>query len=278
MRGAIRCSVPEYCILLKGIDRRIESINIGGVGRNVSRIAGDIGGVGCHVIVSSFQLRAINRVSTVIRKGASFHISDGAGGFRTMSGVECSAVPEHSILFKSIHRRVQAIYACGVSRDISGIGSNVGSVTCNIAGVGRNVGSVIGNITGVGSNVGSVIGNITGVSGNVSRVASDIGGVGRHVIVSVFQLRAINRVSTVIRKGTSFHVGDGAGGFRTMSGVECSAIPEQGIIFKVANSICQISDIGGVGSNICSVSCNISGIGSDIGGIGLNIIIGGFQL
>ncbi|WP_429887386.1 hypothetical protein, partial [Escherichia coli] len=59
-----------------------------------------------------------------------------------MSGVECSAVPEHSILFKSIHRRVQAIYACGVSRDISGIGSNVGSVTCNIAGVGRNVGSV----------------------------------------------------------------------------------------------------------------------------------------
>ena len=250
MRGAIRCSVPEYCILLKGIDRRIESINIGGVGRNVSRIAGDIGGVGCHVIVSSFQLRAINRVSTVIRKGASFHISDGAGGFRTMSGVECSAVPEHSILFKSIHRRVQAIYACGVSRDISGIGSNVGSV----------------------------IGNITGVSGNVSHIASDIGGVGRHVIVSVFQLRAINRVSTVIRKGTSFHVGDGAGGFRTMSGVECSAIPEQGIIFKVANSICQISDIGGVGSNICSVSCNISGIGSDIGGIGLNIIIGGFQL
>ena len=68
-----------------------------------------------------------------------------------MSGVECSAVPEHSVLFKSIHRRVQAIYACGVSRDISGIGSNVGSVTCNIAGVGTvNVGSVIGNITGVG--------------------------------------------------------------------------------------------------------------------------------
>ncbi|MDM4951132.1 hypothetical protein QT341_23595 [Escherichia coli] len=55
-----------------------------------------------------------------------------------------------------------------------------------------------------------------------------------------------------------------------MSGTEClfSVVPEQGIILKVTNGIRQISDIGGIGGNICSIRGNVAGISSDIGGVG----------
>ena len=49
-----------------------------------------------------------------------------------------------------------------------------------------------------------------------------------------------------------------------MCGAECCTLPEEGIILKVANGICQVGDIGGVSG--------------DIGGVGCHIIIGGFQL
>ena len=99
---------------------------------------------------------------------------------------------------------------------------------------------------------------------DIGSVGGDIGSIGRHVIVGGFQLRAVNRVSTASRKFTVFDVGDFAGGFGAVRGAERGAIPQQGIVFKVANGIRQ---------GIDTVS-----VGGDIGSIGRYVIVGGFQL
>ena len=83
--------------------------------------------------------------------------------------------------------------------------------------------------------------------GDVSGVRGDIGGVGCHGIVSGFELRAVNRVGAASRQVTVFDVSDCAGGIGTVRGAECGAIPQQGIVFKVANGIRQVGDVGGVG-------------------------------
>ena len=100
--------------------------------------------------------------------------------------------------------------------------------------------------------------------GDVSGVRGDIGGVGCHGIVSGFELRAVNRVGAASRQVTVFDVGDFAGGIGAVRGAERGAIPQQGIVFKVANGIRQ---------GIDTVS-----VGGDIGSIGRYVIVGGFQL
>ena len=100
--------------------------------------------------------------------------------------------------------------------------------------------------------------------GDVGGIRGDIGGVGCHGIVSGFQLRAVYRVSATSRQVTVFDVGDFAGGIGTVRGAERGAIPQQGIVFKVANGIRQ---------GIDTVS-----VGGDIGSIGRYVIVGGFQL
>ena len=99
---------------------------------------------------------------------------------------------------------------------------------------------------------------------NGIRQVGDVGGVGCHIIVSGFELRAVNRVGAASRQVTVFDVGDFAGGFGTVRGAERGAIPQQGIVFKVANGIRQ---------GIDTVS-----VGGDIGSIGRYVIVGGFQL
>ena len=84
------------------------------------------------------------------------------------------------------------------------------------------------------------------VANGISQVG-DIGGVGRYVIVGGFQLRAVNRVGAASRQVTVFDVSDFAGGIGAVRGAERGAIPQQGIVFKVANGISQVGDIGGVG-------------------------------
>ncbi len=198
---------------------------------DVGGVRGDIGGVGCHGIVSGFQLRAVYRVSAASRQVTVFDVGDFAGGFGAVRCREYTIVliPFQRILTKISHRLSQI----------------------------RDVG---------------------GVSGNIGSVIGDIGGVGCHGIVGGFQLRAVYRVSATSRQVTVFDVGDFAGGIGTVRGAERGAIPQQGIVFKVANGIRQVGDVGGVGGDICRIRGNVAGISSDIGGIGFDIVIGSFQL
>ncbi len=56
---------------------------------DVGGVRGDIGGVGCHGIVSGFELRAVNRVSAASRQVTVFDVSDFAGGISTVRGWCC---------------------------------------------------------------------------------------------------------------------------------------------------------------------------------------------
>ncbi len=87
---------------------------------------------------------------------------------------------------------------------------------------------------------------------NGIRQVGDVGGVGCHIIVSSFELRAVNRVGAASRQVTVFDVGDFAGGFGAVRGAERGAIPQQGIVFKVANGIRQGIDTVSVGGDIGS--------------------------
>ena len=198
MRGAecFRCIIPQQRVITETVNSVSQVGDVGG-------IRGDIGGVGCHIIVGGFELRAVNRVSAASRQVTVFDVSDFAGGISTVRGTECprSSVPQQRVITETV-------------------------------------------------NSVSQVGDVGGIRG-------DIGGVGCHIIVGGFELRAVNRVSAASRQVTVFDVGDFAGGIGTVSGAECGAIPQQGIVFKVANGISQVGDIGGVGRYV---------------------IVGGFQL
>ncbi len=67
--GAECCTLPEEGIILKVANGIRQVGDIGGV-------SGDIGGVGCHIIIGGFQLRAVNGVFTGSRNIAIFYIDD----------------------------------------------------------------------------------------------------------------------------------------------------------------------------------------------------------
>ena len=258
-----RCSVPQQGIVTEAVNCVSQVGDVGG-------IRGDIGGVGCHGIVSGFQLRAVYRVSATSRQVTVFDVGDFAGGFGAVRGAERGAIPQQGIVFK-------------VANGIRQVG-DVGGVGCHIIVSGFELRAV--NRVGAASrqvtvfDVGDFAGGFGAVRGaergaipqqgivfkvaNGIRQVGDVGGVGCHIIVSGFELRAVNRVGAASRQVTVFDVGDFAGGFGAVRGAERGAIPQQGIVFKVANGIRQ---------GIDTVS-----VGGDIGSIGRYVIVGGFQL
>ena len=258
-----RCSVPQQGIVTEAVNCVSQVGDVGG-------IRGDIGGVGCHGIVSGFQLRAVYRVSATSRQVTVFDVGDFAGGIGAVRGAERGAIPQQGIVFK-------------VANGIRQVG-DVGGVGCHIIVSGFELRAV--NRVGAASrqvtvfDVGDFAGGIGAVRGaergaipqqgivfkvaNGIRQVGDVGGVGCHIIVSGFELRAVNRVGAASRQVTVFDVGDFAGGIGAVRGAERGAIPQQGIVFKVANGIRQ---------GIDTVS-----VGGDIGSIGRYVIVGGFQL
>ncbi len=274
MRGAEcpRRSVPQQGIVTEAVNSVSQVGDVGG-------IRGDIGGVGCHGIVSGFQLRAVYRVSAASRQVTVFDVGDFAGGFGAVRGAERGAIPQQGIVFK---------VANGIRQvgDVGGVGCHIIVSSFELRAVNRvgaasrqvasgDVGDFAGGISTVcGAECprcsvpqqGIVTEAVNSVSqvGDVGGIRGDIGGVGCHGIVSGFQLRAVYRVSATSRQVTVFDVGDFAGGFGAVRGAERGAIPQQGIVFKVANGIRQ---------GIDTVS-----VGGDIGSIGRYVIVGGFQL
>ena len=85
------CFVPQQGVVT-------ETVN------SVSQV-GDVGGVGRHVVVGGFELRAVNGVSAAGSQVASGDVSDFAGGFGAVRGTECCAVPQQSILLQVIQLR-----------------------------------------------------------------------------------------------------------------------------------------------------------------------------
>ncbi len=71
-------------------------------------VSGDVGGVGRHVVVGGFELRAVNGVSAAGSQVASGDISDFAGGFGAVCGTECCAVSttEHPAAGRTIESRL----------------------------------------------------------------------------------------------------------------------------------------------------------------------------
>ena len=258
-----RCSVPQQGIVT-------EAVNCVSQVGDVSGVRGDIGGVGCHGIVSGFQLRAVYRVSAASRQVTVFDVGDFAGGFGAVRGAERGAIPQQGIVFK---------VANGIRQvgDVGGVGCHIIVSSFELRAVNR-VGAASRQVTVF--DVGDFAGGFGAVRGaergaipqqgivfkvaNGIRQVGDVGGVGCHIIVSSFELRAVNRVGAASRQVTVFDVGDFAGGFGAVRGAERGAIPQQGIVFKVANGIRQ---------GIDTVS-----VGGDIGSIGRYVIVGGFQL
>ena len=117
----------------------------------------------------------------------------------------------------------------------------------------------------------SQISDIGGVVSNIASQVGDISGVGCHVIVSGFQLRTVNRIGTGLRQLTRRNVGDFVGGFGAVCSSEYASgvIPFQRIFTEAIHRISQISDIGGVVSNIASQV-------GDISGVGCHVIVSGF--
>ncbi len=274
VRGAERGAIPQQGIVFKVA--------------NGIRQVGDVGGVGCHIIVSSFELRAVNRVGAASRQVASGDVGDFAGGISTVCGAECprSSVPQQRVITETVNSVSQVGDVGGIRGDIGGVGCHGIVSGFELRAVNRvsaasrqvtvfDVSDFAGGISTVcGAECprcsvpqqGIVTEAVNSVSqvGDVSGVRGDIGGVGCHGIVSGFQLRAVYRVSATSRQVTVFDVGDFAGGIGTVRGAERGAIPQQGIVFKVANGIRQ---------GIDTVS-----VGGDIGSIGRYVIVGGFQL
>ena len=283
MRGAecTRRSVPQQRVITETVNSVSQVGDVGG-------IRGDIGGVGCHGIVSGFELRAVNRVGAASRQVASGDVGDFAGGISTVCGAECPrcSVPQQGIVTEAVNCVSQVGDVGGIRGDIGGVGchgivsgfelravNRVGAASRQVAS--GDVGDFAGGISTVcGAECprcsvpqqGIVTEAVNCVSqvGDVGGIRGDIGGVGCHGIVSGFQLRAVNRVGAASRQVTVFDVGDFAGGIGAVRGAERGAIPQQGIVFKVANGIRQ---------GIDTVS-----VGGDIGSIGRYVIVGGFQL
>ena len=267
-----RCSVPQQGIVTEAVNCVSQVGDVGG-------IRGDIGGVGCHGIVSGFQLRAVYRVSATSRQVTVFDVGDFAGGIGAVRGAERGAIPQQGIVFKVANgiRQVGDVGGVGCHIIVSGFElravNRVGAASRQVAS--GDVGDFAGGISTVcGAECprcsvpqqGIVTEAVNCVSqvGDVGGIRGDIGGVGCHGIVSGFQLRAVYRVSATSRQVTVFDVGDFAGGIGAVRGAERGAIPQQGIVFKVANGIRQ---------GIDTVS-----VGGDIGSIGRYVIVGGFQL
>ena len=274
MRGAEcpRRSVPQQGIVTEAVN------SVSQVG-DVSGVRGDIGGVGCHGIVSGFELRAVNRVGAASRQVASGDVGDFAGGISTVCGAECPrcSVPQQGIVTEAVNCVSQVGDVGGIRGDIGGVGCH-GIVSgfqlravYRVSAASRQV--TVFDVGDFAGGFGAVRGAERGAipqQGIVFKVANgirqvgDVGGVGCHIIVSSFELRAVNRVGAASRQVTVFDVGDFAGGFGAVRGAERGAIPQQGIVFKVANGIRQ---------GIDTVS-----VGGDIGSIGRYVIVGGFQL
>ena len=198
-----------------------------------------------------------------------------------MSGTECfrCIIPQQRVITETVNSVSQVGDVGGVRGDIGGVGCHGIVSGFELRAVNR-VGAASRQVAS--GDVGDFAGGISTVCGaecprcsvpqqgivfkvaNGIRQVGDVGGVGCHIIVSGFELRAVNRVGAASRQVTVFDVGDFAGGFGAVRGAERGAIPQQGIVFKVANGIRQ---------GIDTVS-----VGGDIGSIGRYVIVGGFQL
>ena len=103
MRGAecASCFVPQQGVVTETVNSVSQVGDIGGV-------SGDVGGVGRHVVVGGFELRAVNGVSAAGSQVASGDISDFAGGFGAVCGTECCAVSttEHPAAGRTIESRL----------------------------------------------------------------------------------------------------------------------------------------------------------------------------
>ena len=90
-----RCIIPQQRVITETVN------SVSQVG-DIGSVSGDIGGVGCHGIVSGFQLRAVYRVSAASRQVTVFDVGDFAGGIGAVRGAECTrrSVPQQGIVLK----------------------------------------------------------------------------------------------------------------------------------------------------------------------------------
>ena len=124
------CFVPQQGVVTETVNSVSQVGDIGGV-------SGDVGGVGRHVVVGGFELRAVNGVSAAGSQVASGDVSDFAGGFGAVCGTECCAVPQQSILLQVVQLR--AVYYIGAgcrNRTFSNISDFVGGI-CTVIGAER---------------------------------------------------------------------------------------------------------------------------------------------
>ena len=81
------CFVPQQGVVTETVNSVSQVGDVGGV-------SGDIGGVGRHVVVGGFELRAVNGVSAAGSQVASGDVSDFAGG--SVPCAALNAVPFHN--------------------------------------------------------------------------------------------------------------------------------------------------------------------------------------
>ena len=81
---------------------------------------GDIGGVGRHIVIGGFQLRAVDGVGAASSQGAIGDIGDFAGGAGTVGGAEggFTVVPLQCIIAETVYGVLQIGDIGGVGRHI----------------------------------------------------------------------------------------------------------------------------------------------------------------
>ncbi|CQP56630.1 Uncharacterised protein [Salmonella enterica subsp. enterica serovar Typhimurium str. DT104] len=210
-----RGCIPKQCIIGERGDGVAQTVDIGGVGGDISgvlidagRIGGDIGcvlvnavgisgnigsvlvdaaGIGgdissvlIHFLICIKQLRAVNGIGAVRSQGTRRQIGDFAVASVVLSA-ECArgCIPQQGIIGERGDGIAQVV-------DIGGVGGNISGVLIDAVGIG-----------------------------------GDISGVLRHIFVGGKQLGAVHRIGAVRGQGARRQIGDLAGASAT-AGAECA--------------------------------------------------------
>ncbi|GAR58359.1 hypothetical protein NGUA15_00089 [Salmonella enterica] len=153
-----RGCIPQQGIVGERGDGVAQTVDIGGVGGNISgvlvnavSIGSDIRGVLRHIFIGGKQLGAVNGVGAVRGQGTCRQIGDFAVASAVV-GAECAcaAIPQQGIVGERGNGVAQAV-------DIGGVGGDISGVLIDAGRIGGDIGCVLVNAVGIGSDVSGVL-------------------------------------------------------------------------------------------------------------------------
>ncbi len=220
-----RGCIPKQGIIGERGDGVAQTVDIGGVGGDISGVLIDAGGVGSdvsgvlrHIFVGGKQLRAVNGVGAVSSQGTRRQIGDFTVASVVLSA-ECArgCIPKQGIVGERGDGVAQAV-------DIGGVGGDISGVLIDAGRIGGDIGCVLIDAVGIGGDISGVLVNAVGIGGDISSVLI-------HFLVRIKQLGAVNGVGAVCGQGACRQIGDFAGVSRVASAKGAGAVIPQQRVF-----------------------------------------------